>query len=69
MRDPLSTLMQHEGFGGRGLHANNGSAYGVEVTYKGYCETLADLQNQACNALDGMAEALRELYRRFRILP
>ena len=68
MRDPLSTLIQHEGFGGRGqLHTEFGPASGVEATYKGYCETLADLQNQACNALDGVAEALREiaeLYRR-----
>lgn len=68
MRDPLSTLMQHEGFGGRGqLQAGFGPAYGVEVTYKSFCETLAELQSQACTALDGVAEALREiaeLYRR-----
>ena len=68
MRDPLSTLMLHEGFGGRGqLHAEFGPASGVELTYKSYCETLAELQNQACGALDTVAEALSEiteLYRR-----
>lgn len=68
MRDPLSTLMLHEGFGGRGqLHAEFGPAYGVETTYKSYCETVAELHSQACIALDAIAEALREiaeLYRR-----
>jgi hypothetical protein len=68
MRDPLTTLWLHEGFGGRGkLHAEFASARGVETIYKSYCETLANLQNEACSALDAVAEALREiadLYRR-----
>jgi hypothetical protein len=68
MRDPLGKLMLHEGFGGRGqLHAEFGPAHGVEVTYKSCGETLAELQNRACSALDAIAEALREiadLYRR-----
>jgi len=64
LRDPVSTLWLHEGFGGRG---QRDAAYRAESTYQGYCEVLAELQNEACNAMDATAEALREvveLYRR-----
>jgi hypothetical protein len=62
LRDPISRLIVHEGFGVRG-----DAARGVEAAHQGFCQVLADLQNQACNAMDATAEALREvveLYRR-----
>lgn len=63
LRDPLSKLIVHEGFGGAGAVD---VARAVEVTYQAYCEVLTDLHNDACTAMDATAEALREIVELYR---
>jgi hypothetical protein len=63
LRDPAGILWLHEGFGGQGPRE---AANRAEVTYQGYCEVLAELQNKACNAMDATAQALREIVELYR---
>lgn len=65
LRDPISKLIVHEGFGSRG-DGQHEAARMVEVAYQSYCEVLAHRHSQACNAMDATTEALREIVELYR---
>lgn len=64
MRPPAAVLAAHEGLGGPGVVEEAARA---QMAYAYFMDTLAARQRRTCEALDEMAEAMRDivaLYRR-----
>jgi hypothetical protein len=64
LRDPVSTLIVHEGFEGSGRFDATDR---LQVAYRAWGEVLGQRLERACEVMDANAEALRDiiaLYRR-----
>jgi hypothetical protein len=63
LRDPISTLIVHEGFQGPGKFDATDR---LEVTYRVWGEVIGQRLERACEVMDANAEALREIIAVYR---